>query len=196
MLQIKTLDPNLQSLFIVQPTDVTCNINVLPRQIGINMSACLCIWFVVPCKDTNYNGQYNNFNAILWTFFVVLRAKDVFVKYGNCHEHSHKTLVPKKDIQVGIFPFKNRLITSHSYKMASNMHPVPNLSGNVFLHLWTYQPSAHCMLCYLPIIHWTPCFSSQFSNTGVLSLTWYLRHSSGSGKSGEESISHNIIRKY
>lgn len=122
MLQIKTLDPNLQSLFIVQPTDVTCNINVLPRQIGINMSACLCIWFVVPCKDTNYNGQYNNFNAILWTFFVVLRAKDVFVKYGNCHEHSHKTLVPKKDIQVGIFPFKNRLITSHSYKMASNRH--------------------------------------------------------------------------
>lgn len=43
MLQIKTLDPNLQSLFIVQPTDMTCYINVLPRQIGINMSACLCI---------------------------------------------------------------------------------------------------------------------------------------------------------
>lgn len=85
---------------------------------------CLLVYalFVLPCKDTNYNGQYNNFNAILWTFSVVLRAKTVFVKYGNCHEHSHKTLVPKKDIQVGIFPFKNRVITSHSYTMASNRH--------------------------------------------------------------------------
>lgn len=31
MLQIKTLDPKLQSLFIVQPTDVTCNINVFTQ---------------------------------------------------------------------------------------------------------------------------------------------------------------------
>lgn len=31
MLQIKTLDPKLQSLFIVQPTDLTCNINVFTQ---------------------------------------------------------------------------------------------------------------------------------------------------------------------
>lgn len=78
----------------------------LPRQIGIDMSACLCIWLksyfkvnmqnlfkpiwrIICITLQGYKGQYNNFNAILWNFSVALRAKDVFVKYGNCHEQSH-----------------------------------------------------------------------------------------------------------
>lgn len=107
MLQIKTLDPKLQSLFIVQPTDLTCNINVFTQanshkyvRLSMHLTQELrfkktCktffkpIWRIICITLQGYKGQYNNFNAILWNFSVALRAKDVFVKYGNCHEQSH-----------------------------------------------------------------------------------------------------------
>lgn len=102
-------------------------------------------------QGKNYKGQYNNFNAILWTFSVVLRAKDVLVKYGNCHEHSHITLVPKKDITC-----RNIFVQKHSYHVTSLQK--------------AFEPS--CIL--FPIFR--AMFFSIFENTSHLHIVFFVTY--------------------